>query len=249
MANPPSYIIGQAEPFKLSRSKLEDFVQCPRCFVLDRRHKVAPPSGPSFTLNSAVDSLLKKEFDVCRISQTTHPSIAKLGYDFVPYADDRLSEWQKNTKGVVYVDHETNISLYGAVDDIWRSTGENSLHIVDYKTTSKSEPVTVLGNEIYHDAYRRQLDIYNFLLSQNGLTMSSTGYWFYATARKNADAFNMSLVFDPTLLPYECDVSWIAPTLVRVKEALETPELPESSEQCQQCSYVSKRFAVEDPTS
>src|SRR3989338_3788923 len=51
------------EPFKLSRSKIELFLQCPRCFYVDRRLGIGRVSGPPFTLNTATDTLLKKEFD------------------------------------------------------------------------------------------------------------------------------------------------------------------------------------------
>jgi len=245
VAKPPAYTIGQNETFKLSRAKLEDFVKCPRCFVLDRRHKVAPPSGPSFTLNSAVDGLLKKEFDIHRADRSVHPSVAALGFDFIPYADDRLTEWQKSTKGITFHDTTTNITLYGALDDIWLSPSDNLLHVIDYKTTSKDAPVTELGTETYHDAYRRQLDTYQYLLIQNGLNMAPTGYWFYATARKKADKFNMSLIFDPTLIAYECNPSWVGERLTEVKEALESPSLPDPSASCEQCAFVSKRSTVE----
>jgi len=52
--------------FKLSRSKIDLFLQCPRCFYIDNRLGVARPPGYPFTLNSAVDHLLKKEFDPVR---------------------------------------------------------------------------------------------------------------------------------------------------------------------------------------
>ncbi|HVY67280.1 MAG TPA: hypothetical protein VHA30_00050, partial [Patescibacteria group bacterium] len=48
-------------PFRLSRSKIDLFLNCPRCFYLDRRLGVALPPGFPFALNSAVDHLLKKE--------------------------------------------------------------------------------------------------------------------------------------------------------------------------------------------
>lgn len=54
------------EPFKLSRSKIDLFLNCPRCFYLDRRLGVGRPPGSPFALNSAVDVLFKKEFDLHR---------------------------------------------------------------------------------------------------------------------------------------------------------------------------------------
>jgi len=31
------YKIGQTDSFQLSRAKIDNFVDCPRCFVVDRR--------------------------------------------------------------------------------------------------------------------------------------------------------------------------------------------------------------------
>ena len=53
------YIPGTLYPFRISRSKIDLFLNCPRCFYLDRRLGVAQPPGYPFSLNSAVDKLLK----------------------------------------------------------------------------------------------------------------------------------------------------------------------------------------------
>ena len=55
-----------SEPMPLSRSKIDLFLKCPKCFYLDRKLGISQPSGAPFTLNMAVDTLLKKEFDVYR---------------------------------------------------------------------------------------------------------------------------------------------------------------------------------------
>ena len=46
------------ELFRLSRSKIDLFINCPRCFYLDRKLGVAQPPGYPFSLNSAVNKLL-----------------------------------------------------------------------------------------------------------------------------------------------------------------------------------------------
>ena len=51
-------------PFKISRSKFFNFLSCKRCFYLDRVKGLKEPSMPGWALNSAVDDLLKKEFDI-----------------------------------------------------------------------------------------------------------------------------------------------------------------------------------------
>ena len=246
MAKATLYEIGQDAPFPVSRAKLENYVQCPRCFVLDRRHKVAPPSGPSFTLNSAVDGLLKKEFDVARAAQVPHEAVAELGYGFIPLADERMDEWRNAFKGIRSLHEPSNIELYGGVDDVWVDPDSGNVLIVDYKTTAKSEPVTELGDAEYHNAYRRQLEVYQWLLRANGLTVNDTGYWFYATARKNADSFDRKLVFDYTLVAHEGDTSWIEPALLALKADLDREGLPAAKESCEMCQYLDKRRDVEN---
>jgi hypothetical protein len=56
------YDKNSTQTFRLSRSKIDMFINCPRCFYLDRKLGVAQPPGYPFSLNSAVDKLLKKEF-------------------------------------------------------------------------------------------------------------------------------------------------------------------------------------------
>lgn len=63
------------ESFRISRTKIELFLDCPRCFYLDRRLGVSRPPGFPFSLNNAVDALLKQEFDIHRAQGTKHPLI------------------------------------------------------------------------------------------------------------------------------------------------------------------------------
>ena len=48
------YTPNASEPFKLSRSKIDLFLSCPRCFYFDRKLGVGRPPGFPFALNSAV---------------------------------------------------------------------------------------------------------------------------------------------------------------------------------------------------
>src|SRR5258708_38041549 len=82
-----------AEPLKFSRSKLDLFAQCPLCFYLDIRLGVGRPPSFPFTLNNAVDTLMKKEFDIHRAKGNSHPLMKKYGIDAIPLAHDRLEEW------------------------------------------------------------------------------------------------------------------------------------------------------------
>ena len=57
------YLPEKQDLYKLSRSKVDFFLNCPRCFYMDRRLGISQPPGFPFNLNSAVDNLLKNEFD------------------------------------------------------------------------------------------------------------------------------------------------------------------------------------------
>ena len=49
--------------FKVSRSGIDSFMSCKKCFYLNKRKNIKDIGMPGFSLNSAVDELLKKEFD------------------------------------------------------------------------------------------------------------------------------------------------------------------------------------------
>ena len=44
------------------------------------------------------------------------------------------------------------------------------------------------------------IEIYQWLLRQNGFTVSDTGYWVYANASKDKAAFDWKLQFDLTVV-------------------------------------------------
>lgn len=59
---------------------------------MDRKLGVAQVPGFPFTLNSAVDALLKKEFDIYRLKQQPHPLMQKHGLKAVPFKNDNMDQ-------------------------------------------------------------------------------------------------------------------------------------------------------------
>lgn len=223
------------EPFKLSRSKIDLFLSCPRCFYFDRRLGVARPPGFPFALNSAVDHLLKLEFDIHRANGTKHPLIEKYGVDAQPAAHADLDKWRHNFSGVQYLHKPTNLLIFGAIDDLWiNSKGEYI--VVDYKSTSKSEEITEL-NKDWQDGYKRQMEVYQWLLRQNGYKVSSTGYFVYCNGQTDRKAFDGKLEFDVTLIAYEGDDSWVEGAVENAHKCLQSDECPESGKDCDYCAY------------
>lgn len=225
-----------SEPFKLSRSKIDLFMVCPRCFYFDRRLGVGRPPGYPFALNSAVDHLLKLEFDIHRANGTKHPLIDKYGVDVRPVAHDNLEKWRHNFTGVQYLHEATNLLIFGAIDDLWINS-QNEYIVVDYKSTSKSEQITEL-NKDWQDGYKRQMEIYQWLLRKNGHKVSNTGYFVYCNGQTDRKAFDGKLEFEVTLIPYVGDDTWVENTVVEAHKCLQSSDYPECGADCDYCKYV-----------
>lgn len=223
------------QPFRLSRSKIDLFIECPRCFYLDRRLGVGRPPGFPFSLNSAVDYLLKKEFDAHRASQTKHPYMKAYKIDAVPFMHERMDEWRDALRrGVTYLYKKTNFIITGAVDDIWINP-KKELIVVDYKATSKDGEVSLDAE--WQDGYKRQMEIYQWLLRKNDFKVSDTGYFVYLNGKTDTEAFDGKLEFDVKLLPYTGDDKWIEKTIIEAKKCLDDEKFPAPGNDCDYCKY------------
>ncbi len=223
------------KPFRLSRSKLELFMNCQRCFYLDRRLGIgAPPSFP-FNLNNAVDALLKKEFDEYRERGIPHPLMTKNKIAAVPFRHEKMDHWRDALRGGVSFHHaESNFTLSGGIDDLWLN-GAGELIIVDYKATSKAERVSLDAD--WQISYKRQLEVYAWLFSQNDFKVAEVGYFVYCNALATGARFDQRLDFDISFLPYKISDGWVGPALNRARECLLQSELPIYGENCVYCGY------------
>lgn len=226
-------------PFKVSRSKIDFFLECPRCFWMDRRLGIQRPDTPPFNINKAVDELMKTEFDAYRVKQEPHPWMTEFGVDAVPFAHDDMDKWRANFTGVQALHEPTNLLIFGAVDDVW-VTPDGQLIVVDYKATAKKDEITELNNG-WHIAYKRQMEVYQWLLRQNGFTVHPTGYFVYANGKADLDGFFNKVEFRTNVIPYTGDDSWVEPTILKLKACLDQDEIPQNSIDCEYCNYAKSR--------
>ncbi len=225
-----------ATPFALSRSKVELFMDCPRCFYLDRRLGIARPPGFPFNLNSAVDALLKREFDRYRAQGTAHPMMTEGGIRAVPHAHPELEAWRNNFRGVRTTHAGTNLELFGAIDDLWRDLDTGELMVVDYKATSKSTEVTL--DAPWQDGYKRQMEFYQWLLRRQGLAVARRGWFVYCNARRDLASFDARLEFKIKLIAYDGDDGWVEGALAAIRETLRAPEPPAANGECEYCRFA-----------
>lgn len=231
------------EPFKISRSQIEAFVDCPRCFYLNNRLGMRRPSSPPFTLNSLVDRLLKREFDTHRAAQTPHPIMVEHGLDAVPFQHPQIDEWRENFVGMQFIDERTNLKITGAVDDIWQMRESGKLIIVDYKATAVNGCVTL--DDDWKSSYKRQMEIYTWLLRKQGFDVEDRGFFLYCNGL-DAERFDEKLDFSISLLPYTGNSEWVEPTLLELKACLALDEAPIASPGCEFCGYVAAVHKVEN---
>ncbi len=239
------------KPFRLSRSKIDLFLECPRCFYVDRRLGVGRPPGFPFNLNSAVDHLLKVEFDSYRKKGEPHPLMTENGIDAVPFRHPKLNEWRQNFKGVCYLHKPTNLEVFGAVDDLWIDKKDQVI-VVDYKATSKKGEINL--DAAWQIAYKRQMEIYQWLVRRNGLEVSNTGYFVYCNGRRDLEAFDARLEFDIKVIPYVGNDGWVEDCITQAHRCLTEAETPEATTNCEYCAYrdaagyVEKRIASDPQT-
>ena len=244
------YIPGQNEPFELSRSKVELFIQCPRCFYLDRseKYRISRPDGPMSYIPTAIDNLLKQDFNKYRKLKQIHPYCKDHNLDLIPYENENIELWQNNRKGIRYHHTDTNLILYGAIDDCWYNTETKEIHVADYKTTTASyDPKTLEIKEVNLDEkkaphkfwYKKQVEFYSWLFEKNNFIVSSTAFFLFCSALyKNLSSFDNKLDFKIDIISYKMNNSWINSIIMEIKNTLECSEVPAQNPNCKFCNYV-----------
>ena len=227
-----------AKPFAISRSGVALFQECPRCFYLHRRLGIARPAGFPFNLNSAVDALLKKEFDTFRAKGEPHPYMRAAGLNAVPHPHPQLDRWRANFTGVRTLHEATGFELFGAIDDLWRDLDTGELIVVDYKATSKAAEVTIDAD--WQMGYKRQMEFYQWLLRRQGLAVARRGWFVYCNGRRDVPAFDQRLEFTVKMLPYDGDDGWVEETLAAIRHTLAADAPPPVNGRCEYCVFAQK---------
>jgi hypothetical protein len=256
-------------PFELSRSAVERYVQCPKCFLEEKVYGIKPPSIPPFLLNTNTDTLLKKDFDQYR-GKEPHPIMVKAGLShLIPFEHEDMERWEQSIHFGLTPSHfntlhrESNILFGGGLDDVWQNKETGELHIVDYKSTAQMGKTPKPLDETflappedetkpdYKGSYRRQMDMYQWILARKGFEVSKIGYFLYVDGQHNGidgmidknDPATAWMKFNTAIIPYENKTyykarinepellrkereyflakSWIARALMEIKERIE----------------------------
>ncbi len=110
----------------------------------------------------------------------------KYGVEAVPFQHPKIDEWRANFKGLQHLHEQTNLLITGAIDDLWCNP-EQEIIVVDYKATAKSGEVNIDAE--WQQVYKRQMEVYQWLLRKQDLKVSNTGYFVYCNGQ-DAAAFD-----------------------------------------------------------
>ena len=154
---------------QLSPNSLNLYLECPHCFWLDKNMGIKRPPPYPYALNSAVDTLLKEEFDAYRSKNLPHPMLKENNINARLFNNQKLlNQWRNNFAGIRFFDQDLQATLFGAVDDVLEFEG-GKIAPLDYKSTGST------AANVY-DRFQLQLDTYTFLMEKNGFKTTRKGY-------------------------------------------------------------------------
>ena len=227
-----------SESFRISRSAIDLYLRCPRCFYLDKKLGLSRPSLPGWPINNAVDQLLKNEFDTLRKNGLPHPLMEKYGIKAIPFNHPNFPLWRDDVYrrlGAFVLHEETNFKICGIIDDLWLNKKSQEIHIVDYKATSTGREISL--DDKYKEAYKKQAEIYQWIFRRLGFNVSNTTYFLFANAKKDRPSFEGELNFELSIIPYQGNDSWVEPIIFEIKNTLESDKIPSPKEDCEYCAY------------
>ena len=221
--------------YRLSPSSLALYTECPHCFWLQMVKRVKRPDTPFPSLPSGVDKLLKEHFDRYRKMGKLPPELerhhitAKLFKDKV-----LLDEWRNypGGKGLQWEDRKSGVVLRGYVDEILQTSGK--LIVLDFKT--RGFPIKEDTAQYYQD----QMDLYNFLLRNNGYDTEDFAYLlFFHPSNVDMDG---DFVFETELQEIKVNVDHARRLFLDAIKVLSEKTPPDSSKECGFCRWAGERY-------
>lgn len=216
--------MANGKSIQLSPNSLNLYLECPHCFWLDKNLGIKRPPPYPYALNSAVDSLLKEEFDTYRAKNLSHPLLEQNNIRAKLFSNQKLlNQWRDNFAGVRHYDQDLKATLFGAVDDVLEFPG-GLIAPLDYKSTGST------AAKIY-DRFQLQLDTYTYLMEKNGFQTPRKGYLAFYIVDKSR-GFIDRLPFRKELLEIETNPSDIYEIFKEAVAVLRQPAPPLHSHDC-----------------
>lgn len=216
---------------RLSPSTLNLFLECPRCFWLEKNKNIKRPRGIFPSLPGGMDQVIKAYFDKYRQKNELPPEAKNRLNGKLLNNLDLLNRWRSwRSTDLVYEDKKLNAILSGALDDC---LVENGFYIpLDYKTRGSD------FNEDPRKYYQTQLDCYCLMLESSGYRTKNLAYLLYYWPEE---------VLEDGLVRFKVEPLKVETNLESARkifqQAVETLRgfIPLASSECEYCSLVKMR--------
>lgn len=213
---------------KISRSRLQRFLDCPKCEWLNYRG-IKHPEGFPFTINTQVDKALK----IARIKN----NLLKRDTPYRLKANYKGHEIYGLPDDILVVRHDFNGFMKNEMLDL---TGGNFIGkfkaneriLIDYKATGAT------GKPMKYDSMKNQLDFYWYIMSKMYRHVSKHAFWYYVEFKADV---NIILSHKRRMIHYIPNPTWVEDALDDLIDTLEDEYPPESSKECKYCKYVESR--------
>jgi len=225
------------QTYKLSPSTLNIFLECPRCFWLDKIKGIKRPRGIFPSLPGGMDAVIKKYFDGFRLNGSMPPEVqskvpGKLFSDITTL--EKWRNWRRSD--LRYEDKSSNATLIGALDDC---LVENGCYIpLDYKTR---------GSQLKDDPrkyYQNQLDCYCLMLESCGFRTKGLAYLLYYWPQEVRQDSIVKFHVEPIRIETNIES---AKRVVQDAARLLSGPMPKPGTSCEYCNLVAKRRDEQRP--
>lgn len=221
----------------LSKSSLEVFQSCPRCFWMDKMAKSPRPRGIFPGLPKGIDRVMKEMVE--RQVAAGMPVSYLDGSKASPFADRaalKLFQSWRTFQTVVDIGQDRMVKAWGELDDLLVHS-DGTVSPWDFKSKGDAPEDAVEYSQKY---YQLQADMYQLVLAGQGLKCSGFCYFTYVWP---VEIQERNIQFDHWTVRIPADSVRARKVLAQAVDCLEGP-CPVSSTECEYCAFVDKRKEV-----
>jgi len=205
---------------RLSPSSLNLLLECPRCFWLYVNKGIERPRIPVATITTGLDRIIKDYFNFYRTKNILPPILeGKLKATLISSLPKR--GWLE------YVDLKEDAKLGGYLDECLKFS-DDYYAALDHKTRG-------LAPEEIHQSYQLQMDVYTFLLEENGFPTRRVAYIVYYIPKVIDKDSNFH--FDIHLKEIKTDPLFAKRVFYEAIKIIKGP-IPQLNDSCQFCKWI-----------
>jgi hypothetical protein len=228
---------------RLSKSTLEEYVRCPRCWWLSKTQNLKVPDGIRAGVPMGIDRVLKGHYDAHRAAKTVPPElVGKIPGGLYPGDRMSLADMRNWRKGLAVAVGPYELST--AFDDLLYNPATKLYNMFDAKSKAK-----LTNEEDTMRYYQTQADAYDLALNANGYPTDGWGYFAYYSPLNVAPLPVVQDVPEHTVVPFtwNCQVVRIRVDHARIRDLVARAgkclegKLPDPSENCLTCAYIDAR--------